>query len=189
MPPKTKKSSSPAIATIKVTLDDIEPPIWRRLQVPLAIKLPKLHLVLQAAFGWDNCHLHEFVMGKKRYGPPVNEEYPVENESKVLLSELAPAVGDKVLYTYDLGDCWRHTIEVEALTKPQPKSAYPKCINGKRSAPPEDAGGPLGYAIKLEALADENHPEHEEILGWVGPGFDPERFDVHSVNVAIGAAR
>lgn len=61
-----------------MAIADIEPPIWRRLQVPAAIKLPKLHLVLQAAFGWENRHLHEFVIGRKRYGPPVNEEYPVE---------------------------------------------------------------------------------------------------------------
>ena len=189
MPPKPKKSSAPVIATIRVTISDINPPIWRRLQVPATIKLPKLHLVLQAAFGWENSHLHEFVVGKKRYGPPVNEEYKVTDESKVTLSELAPSVGGEFSYVYDLGDYWKHLVEIEAITRPEPKNLYPKCIDGKRAAPPEDSGGPPGYAMKLEALADERHPEHEEILGWVGAAFDPEQFDVHSVNVAIGAAR
>ena len=62
---------------------------------------------------------------------------------------------------------------------------YPVCLTGKRACPPEDCGGVWGYASFLEALHDPEHPEHEEMLEWIGGAFDPEVFDLDEVNVAL----
>jgi len=40
-----------SIARLHVTLNDVKPPVQRRVEVPLAIRLDRLHLVLQAAMG------------------------------------------------------------------------------------------------------------------------------------------
>lgn len=48
------------IYQFKVTLEGIEPPIWRRFQVPSDITFGKLHDVLQTVMGWEDGHLHLF---------------------------------------------------------------------------------------------------------------------------------
>ena len=53
---------------IHVALDDIEPPIWRRLVVSLDTTLAELHHILQAAMGWTDSHLHDFQVGGLTYG-------------------------------------------------------------------------------------------------------------------------
>ena len=62
---------------------------------------------------------------------------------------------------------------------------YPVCLTGKRARPPEDCGGVWGYASFLEAIHDPEHPEHEEMLEWIGSEFDPEVFDLDEVNVEL----
>jgi 8-oxo-dGTP pyrophosphatase MutT (NUDIX family) len=51
-------------------------------------------------------------------------------------------------------------------------------VNGARARPPEDVGGPHGYADFLKSLADRRHPEHADYKRWVGGHFDPERFEL-----------
>ena len=58
------------IATVRIELADSESLIWREVEVPSSISLKTLHAVIQAAFGWENYHLWEFSLGKRRYGPP-----------------------------------------------------------------------------------------------------------------------
>src|SRR5262249_4936275 len=93
----------------------------------------------------------------------------------------------KFRYTYDFGDNWRHTIQVEKVLAPAAGERYPKCVKGKRACPPEDCGGVWGYAELLEALADPKHKRHEELKEWVGGEFDPEAFDIEAVNDELQA--
>ncbi len=51
---------------LKVTLAEIQPPVWRRLLVPAEMSLAKLHRVLQDAMGWTNSHLHCFELEGRR---------------------------------------------------------------------------------------------------------------------------
>jgi hypothetical protein len=55
-----------------------------------------------------------------------------------------------------------------------PDNAYPWCSAGARSYPPEDVGGPLGYADFLEAWEGADHEEHKAMRQWVGRKFQPE---------------
>jgi Plasmid pRiA4b ORF-3-like protein len=58
------------VVQAKVSLQKIDPPIWRRLLLPLDLNLAELHEVLQAAFGWTDSHLHQFIIGGLVYGAP-----------------------------------------------------------------------------------------------------------------------
>jgi hypothetical protein len=82
---------------------------------------------------------------------------------------------------YDFGDSWRHDLLLEAIVLPDPATSYPRCVIGGRRTPPEDVGGSPGYEDYLEALADPEHKEHENVLRWRGP-FDPEAFPLTAVN-------
>ena len=185
-----------AICQLKVTLDDSEPAIWRRLLVPENISLYDLHEILQIAMGWTNSHLHEFTIARKNYGDPEDDELDnqgTRNETDYRLNQLYLREKTKFSYLYDFGDNWEHTISVEKILPPDSyptgmlsKSAggirYPVCLEGKRACPPDDVGGVWGYANFLQAMADPNHEDHDDYFEWLGGNFDPEAFDLEEVN-------
>jgi len=177
----------PDIYQLKVTVRGTSPPIWRRLLAPPGLTLDVLHGVLQLAMGWDDSHLHEFRIGSKRFGKPDPNDRlmgfdPVGNERTVHLFRALGKIGAKAVYTYDFGDSWEHAIIVEKVLPPEPGVAYPVCVGGKLHCPPEDCGGIPGYYNLLEAIRDPGHPEHEELLDWVGGEFDSEAFSLDEVN-------
>jgi hypothetical protein len=177
----------------KITLLDIKPAIWRRIQVP-DCTLDVLHLYIQAAFGWWNYHLHQFQIGGVRYGPPEPEGMDfgleTEDETEAWLSDLLPKSRQIVrwIYEYDFGDGWRHEVLFEGYPPAEPKAKYPLCLEGARACPPEDCGGPWGYADYLAAIADPHHEQHEELLEWRGP-FDPEAFDAAKATTEMRKVR
>lgn len=173
-----------AVYILRITLEAVEPPVWRRVQVPGSITLERLHTVIQKAMGWRDVHLHEFEVGGRRYGQPEPDEphYKVEPEWKLTLRAAAPTEGARFRYVYDLGDGWGHELLVEAIQAPAAPFKYPGCLAGERACPPEDCGGAPGYANLLEVLRDRTHPEHRDMLAWAGRGFNPERFDLAAVN-------
>ena len=177
MPSKT------TVYQLKVTLRDIKPPIWRRLQVESSITLSQLHLIIQAAMGWYNCHLHSFTIGGIEYGKPEpNYGLELRDENKAKLGSLIKQEKAKFFYTYDFGDSWEHLILVEKILPKEPNITYPICIKAKRACPPEDCGGPWGYMEFLEAIQNPNHPEHESFLEWLGGSFDSEFYDLNEIN-------
>ncbi|HHW15137.1 MAG TPA: plasmid pRiA4b ORF-3 family protein [Firmicutes bacterium] len=177
---------------LKVTLKGIRPPIWRRLAVPGEISLRRLHQTLQTAFGWQDYHLHEFIIDGTVYGLPDREAEmmgfrKVRDDRRVKLKAVV-SVRDKFLYRYDLGDNWEHEIQVEDIELGQ-KQERPVCLGGRRAAPPEDCGGLSGYTDLLDALGDPEHPEHESYVEWLGGVFDPEAFDLAAVNQRLAEIR
>ena len=50
------------IFQLRIELEEVTPAVWRRLLVPGGIRLAKLHMILQAAMGWTNSHLHAFTI-------------------------------------------------------------------------------------------------------------------------------
>ena len=184
---------------LKVTLAHVRPAIWRRLCVPSDTPLDVLHMALQAAFGWEDSHLHEFKVGGRRYGvPDPDEDDPPQEEADVTLAEVLPRKSSTMQYTYDFGDCWIHNVSVEDIEtttprgggrslKPRRSATAIRCLDGARAAPPEDCGGPAGYAEFLEAIADPQHERHAELIDWVGGAFDPERFVIADINRELSA--
>ena len=180
------KAVAGPVYQLKVTLDGIRPPIWRRLLVPGPVTLTDLHDILQAAMGWRDCHMHAFEVAGLTYG--TGGPYALDDaldEDNFRLDQVAPPEKGKFRYEYDFGDGWRHTILVEKVLAPDPTAQYPSCTKGKRRCPPEDCGGVWGYAELLAALDHPRTAEHRELIGGVGGKFDPEAFDLDAINARL----
>jgi hypothetical protein len=179
-------SADKAVCQIKIVLVGTKPPIWRRVLVPANFTLAQLHDLVQAGMGWEDCHLHQFYVGKRRYGvPDPNEAFmggsSALNEKNAYLANVLNKVGAKATYIYDFGDSWEHALTVEKILSAEPNVAYPLCTDGKLAGPPEDCGGIPGFYHMLEALADPNHEDHEDMEDWI-ESFDPEAFSIDAVN-------
>jgi hypothetical protein len=181
-----KKPADTDVLSLKVTLRHIRPPIWRRILVPRSMTLAELHRAIQVVMGWHDAHLHVFNVSDREYSDPAMMP-DAANEARVTLNSVAKSA-TRFTYTYDFGDDWEHDILIEKTLPKAAPSAYPACVAGKRNCPPEDCGGPWGYAELLTILADPNHPEHEERVEWIGDEFDPEDFSVPYADVVLGAA-
>ena len=180
---KKKRNEDIHIYQIKVTLDEIKPPIWRRIQVKSDITLYKLHFIIQEVMGWDDYHLHQFIIDGMTYSEPdPTDMFEVNDEKTVTLSQVVFEENTKFIYEYDFGDSWYHIILVEKILPPESDKHYPVCLKGKRACPPEDSGGAYGYDEILGILKNPQHPEHEEMVEWMDYDFDPEYFDLDEIN-------
>ena len=169
------QSSEGTVYQIKVTLKDSEPPIWRSFQVTGDTNLYELHQAIQVVMGWDDYHLHEFIVDGLHYGVP-DPEYVFEmnDETRFTLSQVVGAEQSSFTYEYDFGDGWGHALLVEKILPPEPGVRYPICLTGKRACPPEDCGGIWGYGNLLEIIRDPEDSEYEDTIEWLREGFDPE---------------
>jgi hypothetical protein len=193
MPKKPKNESAiPAKATgiiyqLKITLKDVKPPIWRRIQVKSDITLLALHKAIQKVMGWTDSHIHEFIVKGVSYGDSEDEDSL--NERSHHLNKLRLEEKEKFFYVYDFGDNWEHVILLEKILPVDADARYPVCLTGKRSGPLEDCGGPWGYMELLDILEDPNHPEFEERMEWIEEDFDPEMFDINEINGRLRGRR
>ena len=173
------------VAQLKITLEHVEPLIWRRVIVPMGRSLRQLHDVIQAAMGWQDRHLHMFIKGDERYGFS-DPDFPLIDDRAIPVDHVLRAEGDAIEYEYDFGDSWDHRVELEKLMPAARGVAYPVFIDGERACPPEDCGGYPGYRNLLQALADPKHEDHDDLSRWMrrhgSDPFDPEQFEVADAN-------
>ena len=184
MTPHTpKQPRTRSYVVLRVTLREIAPPIWRRLQVPDHYTLHQLHRVLQVVFGWLDYHLYSFEIGSRRFEAP-DVEAEDEDSTAVTIANLQLASGAEFKYTYDFGDNWIHHLRVEAVrpVDPEEEEPLPVLLDGERAGPHEDSGGPYSHEERLGVLRDPKHPEHDELRTWFGKHYDPEKFDVWHTN-------
>jgi hypothetical protein len=173
-----KRASGPAtVYQLKITLKDVKPPVWRRIQVENC-SLARLHGVIQACMGWSNCHLYAFELDGEEYG----DDPDLLDARSLKLGRIARDGPSRFTYQYDFGDDWRHVVTIEKVLPAEPGTSYPRCIDGKRACPPEDCGGAYGYENLLETVRNASHPEYEQMLEWVGGSFDPDAFDIEGAN-------
>jgi len=176
---------------IKATLMGIAPLIWRRIQTQ-DCTLVELHDLLQVTMGWEFEHPYRFIIGGVEYADlEMASEEDVQDACDTNLSAILPAQNRRPRfdYEYDFGDQWMHQLVVEERFPPEQGVQYPICVAGQRACPPEDSGGPWGYPDFVEAISNPDHRGHEEMLEWVGGEFDPERFDLESVNKKLRRLR
>jgi hypothetical protein len=191
-PSRSTRSTPPDLVyQLKIVLRESQPPVWRRIQVPAAMPLNRLHRTLQVAMGWTDAHLHEFAIAGRRYREPHDEDDSpdIVNERTVTLRHVAPGERGQFSYLYDFGDGWEHEVLIERIMAPEAGARYPVCLAGERHCPPEDCGGIPGYEEFLEAIRDSNHPQHTEMLDWVGGRFDRDAFTPDAVNRALRRVR
>lgn len=191
-----KPGRSEVIVQIKIKLLGVsKPPVWRRLQLPADTRLDHLHDIITAAFGWQDYHMHVFTSGPEEFGLP-DPELGHTDERRVSIGQLIGGVGDQLRYTYDFGDDWEHEITVEDLLDADPDIHYPVLVAAKGACPPEDSGGPWGYADLKAILADPSHERHQEMLDWLGldntSAFDPNTVTLDQLEEEValnGASR
>ncbi len=177
------------IYRFRVTLEAVEPPIWRLIEVPETYTFWDLHVAIQDAMGWLDSHLHRFEM--KNPASKKNQEIGIpgfdDREQNTvagwqcLLADYFSLKNPKALYLYDFGDNWRHEIKLEGISKRANKQKYPCCLDGLRACPPEDCGGAKGYQDMLKILSNPKSKKYEETMEWLGKKYDPNFFDFKKV--------
>jgi Plasmid pRiA4b ORF-3-like protein len=177
-----------SLAVLRVTLDDVEPKVMRRIVVPANIRLDRLHLIIQAVMGWTNSHLYEFRIGDAGWGIPDPDglyESPMDASKTRLDAAFAEAGRKTFSYLYDFGDSWSHAVKVEKITPTIDGAASYLLLDAVGRCPPEDCGGPPGYERLLEILADPDDEEHEEMLTWCRGPFDAKHADLTALQADL----
>lgn len=181
-PPKLPRSLTPVLQ-LKISLDETEPKIWRRVLVDYSTNLSDLHYVIQDVMGWFDGHLHYFQFGKKRYADLNTDMDPERYEDELLvpLGTLLKKKGQVLRYLYDFGDEWRHTIVLEKRLKAS-EDVLPVCIKGERACPLEDCGGVCGHERILEFFKKKPKDRDPDLAEWVPDDYDPAFFDLKEAN-------
>lgn len=171
----------------RIQLREVEPPVWRRIHVPETYTFWDLHVAIQDAMGWLDCHLHVFELtdpatgSKVEFGIPDDDVEEADRSQRpgweYQIADYFSAVNPEAAYTYDFGDNWRHTVTLEEILPRVKWGRYPQCLDGARACPHEDCGGPPGYDRLLRILRNPAHEDYEDMRAWVGGRFDPEAFD------------
>lgn len=163
--PPLPEHAATTIHQVKVSLRGAKPPVWRRLELPGAMGLDLVHEALQTAFGWYDCHHHEFETAYGTFGDPAqNDATWREDESGVAIAQVAGEVKAKVAYVYDFGDEWRHDIVVEAIAPAAAGVRYPRCTGGRGSAPEEGSGGIGAHNQAVRNQADRNQADQSQAV-------------------------
>ena len=108
----------------------------------------------------------------------------------VTLGGLVHKAGSKFTYVVCYGDEWEHKIEVEPVPDPNTgtlRCAF--CLGGERACPPDDVGGPGGYARFVEIIRNRRHYDHARMLRQIGSSYDPEEFDAAEANARLADIR
>lgn len=182
----------------KITLQEVEPVVWRRIELPYCYTFWDLHVAITDVFGWLDYHLHEFKILNSKTGKP--ERYGSRGEEFDELDDLPPLKSDRkkklaglfhekcreAAYCYDFGDCWEHTIELEDILLKDQMAGYPRCTAGEMACPPDDCGGAAGYERLLSAIRNPRDSEHKHMVNWLrgmkGDNFKPDVFDPAAVH-------
>jgi hypothetical protein len=175
--PALPEAAATSVHVVTVSLEGADPPVWRRLEVPSAVTLDRLHELMQEVFAWENSHLHAFETAFGDFGPPGAPEpwsSSTTDEAGVALAQVAGAEGAEIVYVYDFGDDWRHDIVVEKIVPAEPGVAYPRCTAGRgEDVPGEDRGGIWTFnAERAEDAADDAY-DGLPIFPWADD-VDPE---------------
>lgn len=171
--------------TLNVTLNNAPLEIMRQIEVPSNIKLDALAEILAIAMGWEGSHLNQFKANGKFYEETSYEEDAFYKKSgwkkfgqhEYSLRDLLNRKGNKILWEYDFGDSWEHSVTLESRRKmPAYKEYAVKLLKGKNACPPEDVGGVIGYKHLLEVLDNPKSPEYIMMKNWVPSNFNPKKF-------------
>jgi hypothetical protein len=170
----------------KIQIQDIhKPPVWRRVLVSNNITFDEFHQIIQAVFGWEDCHLYQF--SKSGWSSTMIYKIPDEYDDDettqdsrtAFLSEVFTTAKQTFAYIYDFGDDWKHYIVLEEIS--DAGKPVPVCLAGKGACPPEDCGGTAGYYNLIEILSNPKDQEYKKMKNWLGLKKD-EQWDVNTFN-------
>jgi hypothetical protein len=165
---------------LRISLAEIDPPIWREVEVRSNATLHELHRIIQVIFTWQDYHLYDFRVSGRRFEAP-DPEAESEDASRIQLRHLGLQPGDSFEYVYDFGDDWTHRIQVVDVNQTADSGNLPWLIDGARRGPLEDSGGPHRFMELLAALdrpLEDLEDDDRALVEWAGLDFDPEEFSV-----------
>jgi hypothetical protein len=173
------RSDATSVLQLRISLRGVSPPVWRRLLIPEQITIAQLHRVMQLAMGWNDGHLHQFVIRGWRYGGHRDGALQFFDGPDTLpLAVFGLHVHERFAYVYDFSSWWLHDVRVERRTCNQRSRPLPRCIAGSGHCPPEDAGGPERYMV-----AREEHGEFE-FFEWLETLCE-NRIEVNDLRVEV----
>ena len=181
--PATPATAAGGIHVVTVSLRGAVPPLWRRLELPSAMTLDRLHEVLQLTFAWNDFGPHSHQTPYGEFGGPVRPASRAlrraaerGDDSTVTLAQAAGEEGAQIVYLYGYDDEWRVDITVDRTRPAVPGVAYPRCISGQGEDSPGD-----GYRGIQEFNA-----ERSEFDADFGPDieFGPEELNDELSEVA-----
>lgn len=179
------------VFTLKISLRDVEPAVWRRVRLCGDVSLFALHHVIQEAMGWLNYHLHDFEIGGDHFRTPDADAPEDLVDERIVTANSVLRTGERATYLYDFGDGWTHDVYVESVTPAAAGDPVALVVDGARACPLEDSGGPHGYMHKLAVVAnpaaEDDDGSRRELLEWMPPDFEPEAFDVAKANERVRA--
>ncbi|OLT20558.1 hypothetical protein BJF81_04620 [Ornithinimicrobium sp. CNJ-824] len=192
LPPLPDPPDEPSALTVRVDVDGAKPPVWRRLVLHGDLLLDEVHEILQAAFDWQDYHLHKFWPGPQKRvwtGPSFLTEFDLSEgeegvlESEVQLDQLLREPGDRLFYTYDFGDDWTCTVRLEAVGPLDEDSPTAVCTGGRMAGPLEDCGGVPGHNELVAAYLEDPSLRalDRERRDWLPPDWDPTEFSTDEV--------
>jgi len=186
--PRRKSTKTKTAFQLKITLEEVQPAVWRVFQV-LDCTLLDLHETIQVVMGWENRHLYEFQFGDVRYcDPSACDGSDVVDAGRIKLSHVVSQGYERFAYLYDFGDHWQHVAEIESTFQPEDGVTFPVCLEGSGNCPPEDVAGTMEYARFLKVINEPDDGEYQRYLDWCGGWFDPDAFDLELVNRLLGQA-
>ena len=155
-------SDTTSMLQLRISLRGVSPPVWRRLLIHEEITIAELHHVMQLAMGWNDEHLHQFMIRGWRYGGHREGALQFfDGPDTLSLAAFGLHEHERFAYVYDFTSWWLHDVRVERRTSNQGARPLPRCVAGSGRCPPEGAGGPERYMNALEV-----HGEHE-FLEWI----------------------
>lgn len=157
------ENASEKTLRLKVQMKDVtKPPMWREVDVPADMSFFRLHKVIQAVMGFEDCHLWQFnekaYTGDVQIGVEIDDNFgygdDITDEAiSTPLSAYLSNVGDKLEYVYDFGDDWIFTVTVKKVIGIPCK--IPVCTGFKSVLNAmEDTGGPWTYEYYRQLLID-----------------------------------
>ncbi|MDY0286663.1 MAG: plasmid pRiA4b ORF-3 family protein [Bacteroidia bacterium] len=179
------------IYQVDISILNIEPAIWRQIEVPSDISLSDFHKLIQIVMGWKNKYKHRFVKDMTFYSPTaglMDDEYTCREYVNMKLSDLLEVVKDKMIYNYDFKDNWAHEILLEQKKQPEKGVFYPRVNDGEGNCPPERCGGVEGFYEILDVLDNPDHMDYEDTIDFLGGDYDPDYFNVEEINAALKTA-
>ena len=185
---RASRGAAPRVYQIKLNLLEARPPIWRRLLVPGDVPLPVLHNIIQITMGWENEHLHSFIVDRVHYAP-LEESWEgaphMQDEATFTLERLAGPRRKRFLYEYDYGDRWLHELLIEARKPAAPGQDAPVCLEGEGDCPPEDCGGIFAFNELKAQLERAGPPRTSETEHYYQEMPMPVPFRLEQVNRAL----
>jgi len=190
-PQPQKENNEPVpsyLLHISITFSD--PLIWRRIQVPGNFTLARLHRVIQAAMGWQDEHVHQFLVGKISYQPTMRAGVVREakrlDERNYELHTLAEGMKFMFSYLYDAGDGWEHILHLEEVVPPARPLTHPILLSGENACPPESVADVHEYVRLVTGFERGEAAARNELYELSGrPDFNPLEFDLEAAKKRV----